>query len=496
MPYPLRTSRMMLVALAAHLFIILSAQGQPVLYVDGNATGPVHDGSSWCQAYVHLQDALAAAAISGGTVTEIRVAQGLYAPDRGGDETPGDQQATFQLLNGVTIAGGYAGCVAPDPDDRNVDVYETILSGDLLANDTGSPEDVSRNDNSLHVVTGSGTEPTATLDGFTICRGGGRYGSTSNAGGGMINEAGSPTVANCTFRDNHAFGGGGMANYDSHPLVTNCTFINNSGGKGGGMANGGNGTPTVIHCRFYDNHGRSGGAMYNSNGAATVTNCLFVGNTASHGAGIENWNGGHATITSCTFSENSAIGGPAVACGAASGLDPSSAELTNCILVDGGDELEYFAPNTITITYSAIQGGAEGEGNTDQDPLFVPGPVGCYYLSQIAAGHAANSPCVDAGSDTAVNLELDTLTTRSDEGVDIDTVDMGYHYPVTGQPLLMGDYDRSGQIDLADFAGLQNCFTGDGPTEVTPCCRIFDFEPDTDVDLTDYATFEAALMDG
>ena len=82
---------MMLVALAGHLFITLSAQGQPVLYVDSDATGPIHDGSSWCQAYVHLQDALAAAVATGGTVNEIRIAQGVYKPDQGADQTAGDR---------------------------------------------------------------------------------------------------------------------------------------------------------------------------------------------------------------------------------------------------------------------------------------------------------------------------------------------------------------------------------------------------------------------
>ena len=52
---------------------------QSVRYVDDAATGPA-DGKSWCNAYRHLQDALAAAA--GGGVTEIRVAQGTYKPDR------------------------------------------------------------------------------------------------------------------------------------------------------------------------------------------------------------------------------------------------------------------------------------------------------------------------------------------------------------------------------------------------------------------------------
>ena len=45
----------------------------------------------------------------------------------------------------------------------------------------------------------------------------------------------------------------------------------------------------------------------------------------------------------------------------------------------------------------------------------------------------------------------------------------------------MGDFDRDGNVDLADSAELQNCFSGDGPATVSPFCRIFDFEFDGDV---------------
>jgi len=44
---------------------------QPILYVDDSATG-ANNGSSWCDAYRYLQDALTAARTQG--ATEIRVA--------------------------------------------------------------------------------------------------------------------------------------------------------------------------------------------------------------------------------------------------------------------------------------------------------------------------------------------------------------------------------------------------------------------------------------
>ena len=116
-----------------------------VLFVDDDAAAG-GDGAGWPTAYRFLQDALDAAADPG--ITEIRVAQGTYLPDRN-DADPngtGDHTATFQLINGVTILGGFAGLGAPDPDARDVDGFPTVLSGDLAGDD--GPEFTNREDNS------------------------------------------------------------------------------------------------------------------------------------------------------------------------------------------------------------------------------------------------------------------------------------------------------------------------------------------------------------
>ena len=76
------------------------------IYVDTNAATPAPDGSSWCDAYLHLQDALAAAALPGATINESRVADGLYKPDQGGCQTPGDRERTSQPRNRVALHGG------------------------------------------------------------------------------------------------------------------------------------------------------------------------------------------------------------------------------------------------------------------------------------------------------------------------------------------------------------------------------------------------------
>ena len=112
------------------LLTTVSATGQTIVYVDENAAG-TNTGTSWENAYNYLQDALASAQSS----DEIWIAQGTYKPNQGIGQTSG---ATFNLKNGVDIYGGYAGFGKPNPNTRDIELYKTILSGDLDDNDLGA----------------------------------------------------------------------------------------------------------------------------------------------------------------------------------------------------------------------------------------------------------------------------------------------------------------------------------------------------------------------
>jgi len=94
-----------------------------VIYVDDDAAG-ANDGTNWENAYNYLQDALADAD-SAEKPVEIRVAQGIYKPDQGANQAPGSQWVAFELINGVTIKGSYAGLGHEDPNDRDVAGFTT-----------------------------------------------------------------------------------------------------------------------------------------------------------------------------------------------------------------------------------------------------------------------------------------------------------------------------------------------------------------------------------
>ncbi|MBL7152900.1 MAG: right-handed parallel beta-helix repeat-containing protein [Phycisphaerae bacterium] len=325
-----------------------------VIYVDAGAPG-LNNGCCWADAFNCLQDALALAVYG----SEIRVAQGTYTPDCGQGITTGDRTATFQLKNNVKIKGGYAGYGHPSPDTCNTETCETILSGDLLGNDLEVtdpchlPDEPTRAENSNHVVTASGTNHTAILDGVTITGGYATYGK----GGGMYNSAGNPTLHDCTFAGNFAENGGAMFNSDnSNPLLTNCNFTENAayseeGGDAGAMQNH-ESSPVLINCTFIrnwvsvqipDHGGGDGGGIANYRSSPILTGCTFTENTALCGGGaILNGYQSTPTITNCTFTGNAALGGgDRWANGGAMYNDHGDPIVTNCTFVantgrDGG----------------------------------------------------------------------------------------------------------------------------------------------------------------
>jgi predicted outer membrane repeat protein len=385
-------------------------QGPMIIFVDDDATG-ANNGSSWKDAYKFLQDALTIASKG----CEIRVAQGIYRPDRaiGVPIEHGNRTATFQLKNGVIIKGGYAGVTEPRSDIRDANAYESILSGDLLGNDASmSPIDPTR-DNSLHVVTGSETNSTAVLDGFTITAGNANqvnpYLSPYAHGGGMYNEGGSPTVVNCTFTANSAaYFGAGMCNWQgSSPALTNCTFADNSAGNRGGGVYNWSSRPKLNNCTFSNNQARLyGGGLYGEGDSdATITDCIFTGNRtdeAGGGGGAICNNNSDTIIANCIFADNTGknFGG------AIDNQTWSRPKIVNCLFVGnragifGGaiDNCNETRPSIINCTFA-------------ENLAPAARAVGCYGEPPTGPSNVQLTNCIlRDGGDEIANKDNSTVT--------------------------------------------------------------------------------------
>lgn len=334
-----------------------------VLYVDKSANG-LNDGTSWTNAFGDLQTALDIAEIAV-EVKEIRVAQGIYTPT-----DPNGRLATFKLVAGTSLRGGYAGLSGPDPDARDFNIYETILSGDLNGDDVPGDPNFSF-DNSYHVVSGGvGPDANSVLDGFTITagfangdeygdekpnRGAGlyRWGSTisttivtnctfvnnytTGKGAGVYSYHNSFILHDCIFIDNHADieGGGVYCNSTTNPKVVGCTFTNNSAGNGAGMY-GKYTDITVENCTFEDNDAFDfkGGGIYGYSGSLTITDCNFISNSGFFSAGgVSAEYYCDLTMTDCVVSKNSAQIGAGVDI-----YDNCNAALTNCQVTSNSAE--------------------------------------------------------------------------------------------------------------------------------------------------------------
>jgi len=445
------------------------------VYVDLNAPGPTHDGTSWATGFTDLQPVLQAA-VGGET---IDVAEGTYYPTSGTDRT-----ATFQLKSGVEVDGGFAGAAKPAAA-RDVANYPTILSGDI-----GIGGNIA--DNSFHVLTGSGTDATAIIDGLIVTAGNanGTASNIQDSGGGIIDDFGNPVVRNCTFSGNISArnagnnfdGGAGMANFDgSAPSVLNCTFIGNSamdrGGAicndhssptftncslirntssglsiGGGMSNY-FASPAVTDCSFEGNSASGfGGGMYNDqSGSPVLINCILVGNSSGTGGGMYSRGATEVvTLTNCTFANNTAtlVGGVAVDV-------QGRAILNNCVLWGDsgahGEIYNIFSSSLEATGECDVAGGYGGAYDINADPQFLrapsPGADGKWGTADDDYGNLTiqpYSPAVDAGNNAALPASATTDIAGKSRFQDVPT---SLHSGFGSVPIVdMGAYEATGAL--------------------------------------------------
>jgi len=224
-------------------------------------------------------------------------------------------------------------------------------------------------------------------------------GPSYGAGGGIAYDHSGGLLRGNVFRYNHGWSypgnsGAGAFICESSPIVKDNIFCSNTGnnsGMGTAIWTCSNSYPQLLNNLFYQNEGVT--LYFNMYSSAQ-----FIGNTV--------------------YQDN--------ACFAINIYGASNMAGFNDIIWGNDDLIQVLGGCSLELSYSDVQGGYPGNGNINQDPLFATGPEGGYYLSQIAAGQGANSPCVDAGNPVTPVYG----TTRTDGESDTGVPDMGFHYPV------------------------------------------------------------------
>jgi len=214
----------------------------------------------------------------------------------------------------------------------------------------------------------------------------------------------SPTFANCTISGNGAnsYGGGVYCVNSSSPTFANCTISGNSTNQdGGGVYCASSSSPTFTNCTIFGNlANRNGGGVYASS-SPTLTNCILTSNLANrNGGGVYCYNNSSPTLTNCTIAYNSGTEGGGI------WTSSGGAKVRNSIVTFNIGEgvrspvLAEFRHNcvwdNVPYNFAGDIGNPIGtNGNISVDPLLV-------------AGHLLpNSPCIDAGDNNVVSVDVD-----------------------------------------------------------------------------------------
>ena len=244
------------------------------------------------------------------------------------------------------------------------------------------------------------------------------------------------TLEGFTITGGLNFRGGGITVLWADPIINRCLITGN--------------TATDVN----------GGGIYLQRSNATITDCIISGNLATqqNGGGISCGNLSSPAISNCTIADNGAgcgleEGGGGLFAGA--GSFPA---VTNCILWDNyrncspdpvSDQIQ--AVENLVVSYSCIEGGYAGTGNTSDDPAFFGTQ---YFLSY-------GSPCIDSGTS-----EVDTVTLNDIDGNarydHLATPNTGAGtspYYDMGAREYQNDTDGDGILDDADENGV----VGDNP---------------------------------
>ncbi len=300
----------------------------------------------------------------------------------------------------------------------------------------------------------NGEDNTSILTGFTITNGNAFYG-----GGIRCTDNSSPILHNLVISNNTAYpynGGGICCYWSSNPSIENVIITNNFANEDGGGIYCNFSSPNLVNVTIENNFANEdgGGIYFKDESNLSLENVRITNNSSLSGGG-----GIYCYLSSCpdleyvTIANNSATYVGGICCsyysnpnlknvtiannnatdqgGGIGCFTNSIPNLANCILWNNSPpEIYLSGSSSVNAVYSDIQGGWNGEGNIDIDPLFVDELNGDYHLTEF-------SPCIDTGDP---NLPLDPDGTIADIGA--------YIYL---QSVITADFEANQTIGIPPF---------------------------------------------
>ncbi|MCL1856050.1 MAG: hypothetical protein FWF84_00165, partial [Kiritimatiellaeota bacterium] len=433
-------------------------------YVDPGYTGAngVSDGSE-SRPYLTIGEGVAAA--NGSAANVVKVAEGTYSSLlNGGAEDFGTDGIDLKC----NVYGGYAGWDGIGWDDARV-AGSTVIDLDGAGTRAFYMNGVNATltfdgltiRNANHALDGGVIHSVdGIVGGMGVRLAGCVFSNNVTTGSGGIVQgyaygASHAGIFDCVFVDNVASNGGAVymqVGYSTY-RVEDSIFSGNVATAVGGCAFIGNQLsvhPTVIfeRCRFTDNTAAYAGVVSVSEASTTpltFSQCVFTGNActvATGGAVIgaqDYYWSGNCRLVNCLVTGS--VGGYALQansgrtdgygiasvltlqhCTVADNLDGginASLALTvqNSLIVSNGDEGIRFsgAAERCVVTHTDIYGHvadtvnvALGAGCRSEDPLFVDAPLN-YRLAE-------GSPCIGAGVDVGVAVDMNNNMRPSSEG--------------------------------------------------------------------------------
>jgi hypothetical protein len=360
-----------------------------------------------------------------------------------------------------------------------------------------------------------------TLDNMTItnntAQGSHGGGIWTNNSGGDGNHSEGWTMKNSTISGNHSdwFGGGILSGW-SHPNLINCTISGNTSNWGGGGIMGLGSGFSLKESMVSDNFSfGDGGGIFVWGPldveAPIIEDCIVTGNsTGSDGGGISLQDNVDAIITRTSIVDNHAaeyIGGIDITStfatlnnvtvsgntswGGGVGLSDAYVDITNSIVWDNtGFEIWVYS-GSATVTYSDIEGGFDGEGNIDADPLFTDVDNGDYTLQ-------GNSPCKNTGTADTDGDGNEDITDYSGTAPDMGAYEFylavtGLQYTFENASVIL-DWDP---IVNAGYYKIERSTDADFTTDVVPSYLQTNMHTDNDLEWdTEYFYRVAAYVSG